>query len=130
MHTLKKGVKLLEELEGDGPPVERQENYVLAIRLTLNKGDTVHTPDKCISHSIDENLRVLDDGYFEHRSRIDRENLLAGVFYAVQGMKVGGYRKVVISPHLAYGERGIPGIIPSNAKLTAEIKVIRAIEWP
>ena len=42
-------------------------------------------------------------------------------------MKVGGYRKVTISPHLAYGEKGIPGIIPQNAKLTAEIKVLRAV---
>ena len=40
-------------------------------------------------------------------------------------MKVGGYRKVVISPHLAYGLTGIPGIIPENAKITAEIKVLK-----
>jgi FK506-binding nuclear protein len=46
------------------------------------------------------------------------------MFYAVQGMNVGGYRKVTISAHLAYGEKGIPDIIPPNAKLTVEIKVI------
>jgi FKBP-type peptidyl-prolyl cis-trans isomerase len=36
-------------------------------------------------------------------------------------MKPGGYRKVKVSPHLAYGERGIPGLIPTNAVLVIEI---------
>ena len=38
-------------------------------------------------------------------------------------MRVGGYRKVVIAPHLAYREKGIPAVIPPNAKLTVEITV-------
>ena len=63
--------------------------------------------------------------FFEHRVRIDRENLIPGIFYSVQGMKVKGYRKVIISPHLGYGERGIPDVIPKNAKLTVEIKVLQ-----
>ncbi|MDJ0904286.1 MAG: FKBP-type peptidyl-prolyl cis-trans isomerase [Xenococcus sp. MO_188.B8] len=123
--NLKKGIKLIEEIEGTGNYVQRQQYYVVAIRLTLNKGDIVKTPDKCLSHSIDKNLQVYDDGFFEHRVRIDRENLIAGIFYSVQGMKVKGYRKVIISPHLGYGERGLPGIIPKNAKLIVEIKVLR-----
>ena len=123
--NLKKGIKLIEETEGTGNYVQRQRHYVVAIRLTLNRGDVVKIPDKCLSHSIDRYLKVYDDGFFEHRVRIDRESLIAGIFYSVQGMKVKGYRKVVISPHLAYGERGIPGIIPKNAKLTVEIKILQ-----
>lgn len=117
---IKKGVQLIEEREGDGPVVLRRHNYVLAIRVALSKGEIISGPDKCLSHSIDENMKVSDDGYFQHRTRIDRENLIAGIFYSVQDMKVGGYRKVTISPHLAYGENGIPGVIPPNAKLTVE----------
>jgi hypothetical protein len=122
---LKKGVKLLEEIEGNGEIVFRQHCYVLAIRITLNKGEIIKTPNQCLSHSIDDNLKVYDDGFFEHRVRIDRECLISGIFYAIEGMKVGGYRKVSISPHLAYRENGIPGIIPPHAKLVVEIKVIR-----
>jgi FKBP-type peptidyl-prolyl cis-trans isomerase len=36
-------------------------------------------------------------------------------------MNVGGYRKVRISPHLAYRDKGIPGLIPPNAVLICEI---------
>lgn len=124
---LKKGVKLIAETEGTGNYVQRQGNYIVAIRLTLNRGDVVKVPHQCLSHSIDQNLQVDDDGFFRHRVRIDRENLIPGIFYAVQGMKVQGSRKVIISPHLGYGEKGIPGIIPQNAKLIVEIKILKEV---
>lgn len=124
---IRKGIKLLEEDPGAGASVKRQQNYLMAIRLTLNRGDVVRHPEKCLSYSMDENLKAEDDGYFQHSTRVDREHLITGIFYAVQGMTVGGYRKVAIAPHLAYGEAGIPNIIPSNAKLIAEIKVLEEI---
>lgn len=124
---LRKGVKLLEETPGDGPPVERQQYYLMAIRITLSRGDVVRQPERCLSHQVTDQRRTEDDGYFRHQVRIDRENLVGGMFYAVQGMNVGGYRKVTIAPHLAYGERGVPDLIPPNAKLTAEIKVLESL---
>ena len=51
--TLKKGIKLIEDREGTGDYVQRQKYYILAIRLTLNRGDVVRVPHKCLSHSID-----------------------------------------------------------------------------
>ena len=38
-------------------------------------------------------------------------------------MRVGGTRRLEIAPHLAYGDRGVPGIIPAGAVLTAEITI-------
>jgi len=120
---IRKGVKLLEERQGAGDLVQRQREYILSIRLTLNNGEVLDARPWEAGMS----LRQSEDGFFEHRKRLDRCVSIPGLFYAVQGMRIGGYRKVAISPHLAYGEKGIPDQIPPNAKLIAEIKVLRAV---
>ncbi len=127
---IRKGIRLLEERVGDGEPVERQEHYVLSIRLTLNQGQVLDAPPWGSPPESGPS-----DGYFNWRVRIDRIQLIPGLFYTVDGMRVGGFRKVVISPHLAYGQEGIPGQIPANAKLIAEVKVLREVpyhrrQWP
>jgi FKBP-type peptidyl-prolyl cis-trans isomerase len=52
---------------------------------------------------------------------LGRREAVAGVEHALLGMKVGGYRKVRVSPHLAYRDKGIPDLIPSNAVLICDI---------
>jgi hypothetical protein len=116
------GIKLLADEPGTGLLVQRQRVYLIRLKIWLNRGEPVRWNQA--AGRVDR-ARLQDEGATQISDlRIDREQLIPGLFQAVQGMRVGGTRRLRIAPHLAYGERGVPGIIPPNALLEAEISIL------
>ena len=116
---MRRGIKILEEVVGEGPEVQRHRYYRMSLRMWLNKGEPVvwTKPFGLLDQS-----HISDDGQtLTADYRIDREFLFGGLFYGIQGMRIGGRRLLKLSPHLAYRDAGVEGMIPPKAVLKVEV---------
>ena len=119
---LRSGLVLLADVPGSGEPVRRGQCYLIRLQLWLHQGDAVRW--KIASGPVGI-ARLEDEGEtLVTEVRVDRRSLVNGLFYGIEGMRVGGTRRLEIAPHLAYGDRGVPEVIPAKALLTAQITIL------
>ena len=90
--------------------------------LSLGHGERAKSGDDIVVHYVG---RLLDGRQFDSsRSRRDpldfalgAGDVIKGLDQGVQGMRVGGVRKLTIPPELAYGEHGCGGVDYASALL-------------
>lgn len=85
-----------------------------------------------------QNVSVHYTGWLENGQKFDSSvdrgqpfsfplgvgRVIRGWDEGVQGMKVGGKRKLIIPSNLGYGARGAGGAIPPNATLIFEVELL------
>jgi FKBP-type peptidyl-prolyl cis-trans isomerase len=108
MEKLPNGLKITELVIGDGALAEQGKVAVTHYRGFLSQGEQFRS-----SYDVDEPVSI----------RIGSRDIIAGVEKGIVGMRVGGKRRLKVSPHLAYRDVGAPGI-PPNAVLIFEIELL------
>lgn len=100
-----KGIEIEEIRPGSGPTAERGQSVTIRYTGFLNHGDKFQENVTCTF-------------------RLGSREVISGLAHGVEGMRVGGRRRVRVSPHLGYGAAGVPGLIPANAVLIFEVELL------
>ncbi|MGJ8682875.1 FKBP-type peptidyl-prolyl cis-trans isomerase [Paraglaciecola sp.] len=58
---------------------------------------------------------------------LSKKRVIQGWFIGLQGMKVGGKRRLFVPASLAYGERTVGDMVPANSDLTFEIELLEVL---
>jgi peptidylprolyl isomerase len=103
----------------DGPPPPDLEITDLAEGSgeEATAGSTVSVHYVGVAHSTGEEFDASYNRGAPLDFRLGVGQVISGWDQGVQGMKVGGRRKLVIPPHLGYGDRGAGGVIKPGETL-------------
>ncbi|MGQ0637625.1 MAG: FKBP-type peptidyl-prolyl cis-trans isomerase [Planctomycetaceae bacterium] len=103
----KSGLSIVDLGEGNGAVVPSDARIVVHFTCWLPEGrklDSTRDLGEAASVRLPEAIRGWQEG--------------------IVGMKVGGRRKLVVPPGLAYGDKGVPPVIPPQATLVFDIEVL------
>ncbi len=106
--TTKSGLKITDLKVGSGAKAVSGKTVTVNYKGTLQNG------------------QVFDQSYGRapFPFTLGAGQVIKGWDEGVAGMKVGGKRKLVIPPALAYGEQGAGGVIGPNATLTFVVELL------
>lgn len=88
------------------------------------EGSTVSVHYRGVAHSTGEEFDASYDRGEPLEFRLGVGQVIQGWDTGVQGMKVGGRRRLEIPPHLAYGDRGAGGVIGPGETLIFVVDLV------
>jgi FKBP-type peptidyl-prolyl cis-trans isomerase FkpA len=103
------GLKYEDTVEGDGEVAQAGQNVSVHYTGWLTDGSKFDS-----SKDRDQPFQFPLGG----------GRVIRGWDEGVQGMKIGGTRKLTIPPQLGYGATGAGGVIPPNATLVFEVELL------
>lgn len=117
--TVQSSVTALEKtdmVEGSGAEA------VAGSRVTVHYTGWLHDP--AVPESKGTKFDSSRDAGRPFSFALGQRQVIAGWDEGVQGMKVGGQRRLVIPPAMAYGDRGAGGVIPPGAALVFDVELL------
>lgn len=107
----------IEASSGTPPDTLESEDIVVGDGAEARQGDTVSVQYVGALYDTGEEFDASWDRGQPFEFTLGAGEVIQGWDEGVEGMKVGGRRKLVIPPDLGYGAQGSPPAIPANATL-------------
>jgi FKBP-type peptidyl-prolyl cis-trans isomerase len=98
-------VNFVDLRQGDGALAEKGKRVSVRYDGFLNRGEKFQENIVC-------------------SFKLGKRQVIAGLDYGVEGMRVGGRRRIEAGPHLAYREAGVAGVVPPNALVVLEVELL------
>ncbi|RKT56670.1 FKBP-type peptidyl-prolyl cis-trans isomerase [Saccharothrix australiensis] len=115
---------VVEPHDGPAPADLLVEDITVGDGPVAESGRQVHVHYVGVSHSTGEQFDASWDRGEAFSFPLGGGRVIAGWDRGVQGMKVGGRRKLVIPPHLGYGDRGAGGVIKPGETLVFVVDLL------
>jgi peptidylprolyl isomerase len=113
------------DFPGDAAPTELViEDQVVGEGREATAGSTVLAHYVGVAHSTGEEFDASWNRGAPFRFPLGAGRVIGGWDQGVAGMKVGGRRKLVIPPHLGYGDRGAGGVIKPGETLVFVVDLL------
>ncbi|MGD9573760.1 MAG: FKBP-type peptidyl-prolyl cis-trans isomerase [Thermoleophilia bacterium] len=106
-------LEIVDLVVGDGPEAQA--------------GQTVSVHYAGVAFSTGEEFDASWNRGREFRFGLGQGQVITGWDRGVAGMRVGGRRRLVIPPHLAYGDRGAGGVIAPGETLIFVVDLIDVV---
>jgi FKBP-type peptidyl-prolyl cis-trans isomerase len=100
------------------------------VDVKLGTGPAVKPGDEVVVHYVGTLVNGQEFDSSKGRNQpfefgVGRGMVIRGWDIGLVGMQAGGVRRLTIPPHEAYGERGVPPLIPPNSTLFFEIELLQ-----
>ncbi|KAI8434307.1 hypothetical protein MSG28_012388 [Choristoneura fumiferana] len=106
--TISGGVSIEDIKVGNGPAAKPGKNVMVYYEGRLKQNNKMF--DNCMK----------GPGF---KFRLGAKEVITGWDVGISGMKVGGKRKIICPPNMAYGAKGSPPVIPPNSTLVFEVEL-------
>jgi peptidylprolyl isomerase len=114
----------VDPMEGAPPADLVVDDITVGEGQEASAGDTATVHYVGVAHSTGAQFDASWDRGEPFDFALGRGQVIAGWDRGVQGMRVGGRRRLVIPPHLGYGDRGAGGVIKPGETLVFVVDLI------
>jgi peptidylprolyl isomerase len=114
----------VDPIDGPAPTDLVVEDIVPGAGPEATAGSNVEVHYVGVAHSTGEEFDASWNRGQTLRFPLGTGRVITGWDRGVAGMMVGGRRRLVIPPHLGYGERGAPGAIAPNETLIFVVDLV------